>query len=294
MTTSSTAELHHGTASDSLDSAKFQWQVGEWESLTRLGALDLETQESREVLALLAGAAGLQLGNFALAKDLLLRANEWGVSDRLSARVLLSGVKNSLARAAMAVQHTDVAQACVDDALGLALPDEDVRSLAQRRFATQEAAVEHALKEKRSQKLTSVTLRSKTGVKVPAVIQVQADACLRATDVMAAIQSSADSQFTTGPDKFYFYFAIAKGLRAQGDGMSALSFLNKASQHSQSLPNAWRSELVRTYLAWGQKVQAAELSMKAVLETGTPLDFTQNELKTLLNSVDDLKKAHDG
>lgn len=294
MMSAPTTDLPSVATNYSLDNAKFQWQVGEWSSLTCLGSLGLEFQENREVLALLAGSAGLQLGNFTFAKELLIKAKQWGVSDRLMARVLLSGVKNSLASGAMAVQQTDAATLLTTEALKLALPDEDVRFLAQRRFATQDAFVEKAFLDIRDQKHSSTTLLSKNGVKIPAVIQVEADTCLRAADVVGAIQLGVESKFAAEADRFYFYFAIAKAFKVRGDGMSALSFLNKASQHSQSLSDAWRSELVRTYLAWGQKVLAAEISVKALLQTGALLDFTQSELKVLLSSVDDLKKVHDG
>ncbi len=77
-----------------------QLKVGDWDSLTQLDNSDLESYQEHAELALLAGLGSLQLGKVSDAKRLFLLAKKWGSSNKKISRILISGVYNTLGRAA--------------------------------------------------------------------------------------------------------------------------------------------------------------------------------------------------
>ena len=79
-----------------------QWHFGDWESLTLLDQESLGGDSQRAMLALLAGSAHQQLGEHDSARELISLASEWGCEKRTIARVLISGVFNTLGRIAAA------------------------------------------------------------------------------------------------------------------------------------------------------------------------------------------------
>lgn len=76
-----------------------QWLVGNWSELASVEDDRLESHPNRASLALLVGAARLQLGNLDAGRVLLRKAMVWGVDRRLMARLLIAGVHNTLGRA---------------------------------------------------------------------------------------------------------------------------------------------------------------------------------------------------
>lgn len=83
-----------------LERARVQWQFGDWANLARLERSTLQHHPDRAKLALLVGAARLQIGQFSEARDFIRLAQEWGVNRLLVCRILAAGVYNSLGRAA--------------------------------------------------------------------------------------------------------------------------------------------------------------------------------------------------
>lgn len=83
-----------------LERARTQWQFGDWESLRRANPETLQHAPDRGQLALLAAAGHLQLGDQLLARQNLLLAQNEGCSPKLIEQILLSGVHNTLGRAA--------------------------------------------------------------------------------------------------------------------------------------------------------------------------------------------------
>jgi hypothetical protein len=83
-----------------LERARTQWQFGDWESLAKLERDTLQHHPDRAKLALLAAAGRLQTGNHSEAKQFIRLAQDWGVSKKLISHILISGVHNSLGRAA--------------------------------------------------------------------------------------------------------------------------------------------------------------------------------------------------
>lgn len=83
-----------------LERARTQWQFGDWASLIRLEREIVQHHPERARLALLVGAACAQLGQIENAHIWLRLALDWGCNRGLINRVLISGVHNSLGRAA--------------------------------------------------------------------------------------------------------------------------------------------------------------------------------------------------
>jgi hypothetical protein len=83
-----------------LERSRTQWQFGDWESLARLERDILQHHPDRAKLALLAAAGHLQQGDNQAARQFTRLAKDWGCSKKLISQILISGVHNSLGRAA--------------------------------------------------------------------------------------------------------------------------------------------------------------------------------------------------
>ena len=80
--------------------AKGHWLVGDWSSLCELSDSQIARHPARDRLALLVACANLQLNQRERGESLLRSALAWGCNPQLAARLLVSGVHNSLGRAA--------------------------------------------------------------------------------------------------------------------------------------------------------------------------------------------------
>jgi len=89
---------------DLLERARKQWQLADWVSLASLNDESLVQHPDRARLALLAGAAKLQLGDRMGARSLLRQSAAWGCDERVVARILVAGVHNTLARVAVLME----------------------------------------------------------------------------------------------------------------------------------------------------------------------------------------------
>lgn len=78
------------------------WLTGDWEGLSRLDVPYLEQHPDRAKVCLLLGSAWLQQGKAQQARMFLELALKWGCDKALVAQQLVSGVHNSLGRAAAA------------------------------------------------------------------------------------------------------------------------------------------------------------------------------------------------
>lgn len=116
-----------------LDRARTQWQFADWESLRAIEVDAVEQHPDRAKLALLAAAGQLQAGDSAAAKRLIQLAVAWGCNRRLVSGVLLSGLHNSLGRAATVAGNEDRAREHFEAAIRSVDPRNDVKLLAQAR-----------------------------------------------------------------------------------------------------------------------------------------------------------------
>ena len=83
-----------------LAQARRLWQQGDWSALAEVTPADVFPHPDRARLALMAAGAQLQLGRQGAARQWLSQAQAWGCEPQLLRRVLVSGLHNTLARAA--------------------------------------------------------------------------------------------------------------------------------------------------------------------------------------------------
>jgi FkbM family methyltransferase len=88
--------------------AKARWYLGEWEALTHHDMKTVASAPDREGIALLVACAHAQIGAPHEAERWLRTALSWGCSPRLAAKLLVSGLQNTLGRIA-ALRRDDVA-----------------------------------------------------------------------------------------------------------------------------------------------------------------------------------------
>lgn len=129
--------------------AKSQWLVGDWNALCELDADTIASHPERDKLALLVACAHQQRANHELAREYTRRAIGWGCDPKLVARLLISGVHNTLGRVAALKaddsaidSHFTKALAVTGDAeSGLATPTRAVRELADLGLLPQAAGL---------------------------------------------------------------------------------------------------------------------------------------------------------
>ncbi len=120
-----------------LERAKTQWQFGDWQSLAAIDHNSLKQHPDRAKLALLAAAGHAQLGDTAMAKQLIDMAEDWGCSKQLIAQILIAGVHNSLGRAAANIGQQERAFAHFRDSVAIGTPGNDVKLLVTARINQQ-------------------------------------------------------------------------------------------------------------------------------------------------------------
>lgn len=76
--------------------AKAQWLAGDWHSLADMPVRTIETHPQRDRLALLVACAHQQREQHDLAHEYTRKALSWGCEPRLVARLLISGLHNTL------------------------------------------------------------------------------------------------------------------------------------------------------------------------------------------------------
>jgi hypothetical protein len=129
--------------------AKSKWLMGDWNALCELDADTISSHPERDRLALLVACAHQQRADHELAKDYTRRAIGWGCDPKLVARLLISGVHNTLGRVAAlkaddSLLHSHFTQALAvtgDAESSLATPTRAVRELADLGLLPQAAGL---------------------------------------------------------------------------------------------------------------------------------------------------------
>ena len=93
-----------------LESARTQWQFGDWGSLAALTVERIQHHPERAKLALLAAAGRFQCADLNDAHRFVRMAQDWGCSKRLAGQILTSGAHQSLAEAAKRLGQDERAQ----------------------------------------------------------------------------------------------------------------------------------------------------------------------------------------
>ncbi len=92
-------QINHKVKPYNLEVVKSAWLMGDWGKLTSCPIGELQDMENREIHALMAGAAYMQLGNIEFGRLYVSQAKKWGCSNQLIAKVLTAGVYFTLGRA---------------------------------------------------------------------------------------------------------------------------------------------------------------------------------------------------
>lgn len=120
-----------------LERARTQWQFGDWESLAKLDRDTLQHHPDRAKLALLAASGHLQRGDTAAARQFTRLAQDWGCNKKLISQILISGVHNSLGRAAAIAGQQTRALRHFENAIATGSPGSEVRLITQARLGEQ-------------------------------------------------------------------------------------------------------------------------------------------------------------
>jgi hypothetical protein len=120
-----------------LERSRTQWQFGDWESLAKLERDTLQHHPDRAKLALLAAAGHLQQGDSQAARLFTRLAQDWGCSKKLISQILISGVHNSLGRAAAIGNQQHRTLQHFEKAIAIGTPGSDAKLLTQARTGAQ-------------------------------------------------------------------------------------------------------------------------------------------------------------
>jgi hypothetical protein len=121
-----------------LERTRTQWQFGDWSSLTKLKASEIEHHPDCAKLALLAAAGRLQTDQFTEARSFMALARDRGVDKKTCIQILVSGVHNGLGRAAALDSQQQRALQHFEQAISVSVPGSDAsRLLSQARTGIQ-------------------------------------------------------------------------------------------------------------------------------------------------------------
>jgi tetratricopeptide (TPR) repeat protein len=126
-----------------LGRANTQWQFGDWESLVALAKIDFHSHPNRAKLALLVASGFFQIGSKEEARTWVKKAREWGCDKELVYRVLISGVYNTLGRAALILDRQEKATKLMGKAITHGAPYEEVKLISNARVRHQMEYLEH-------------------------------------------------------------------------------------------------------------------------------------------------------
>jgi len=120
-----------------LERSRTQWQFGDWASLAALSRDTLQHHPDRAKLALLAAAGHAQQGQGEQARQFTRLAQDWGCSKKLISQVLISGVHNTLGRAAASGGQQARALQHFGNAIAIGSPGSEAALLTQARTTHQ-------------------------------------------------------------------------------------------------------------------------------------------------------------
>jgi hypothetical protein len=125
-----------------LDRARQLWQFGEWEQLALLIQQDIEQHPERAKLALLAASGLSQMGDHELSLHWFKQAKKWGCGRKLLKQIMISGVENNLAQAALFSGQTERAQQLMASGIHTVMPHLDGQLLAKSRLSVQHQKID--------------------------------------------------------------------------------------------------------------------------------------------------------
>lgn len=125
-----------------LERCRTQWQFGDWASLVGISRNTLQHHPDRAKLALLVASGYAAIGNATEARHHTRLAIDWGCSKKLVSQILISGVYNTLGRAAAASGQQRRALKNFEGAIAVGAPGGERRLTTQARVSEQLAQLQ--------------------------------------------------------------------------------------------------------------------------------------------------------
>jgi hypothetical protein len=126
-----------GDGSAWLPRARSFWQQGDWQALASLDPRSLQRHPDRARLTLLAAAGHFQLGDGSSTRRCVQQAMAWGCDKRMVSQALVSGLHNTLGRAASVLNQPERALTHFAAAIATGSPGSSLRAVTQARGSVQ-------------------------------------------------------------------------------------------------------------------------------------------------------------
>ncbi|MEN2433543.1 methyltransferase domain-containing protein [Comamonas sp. F1-6] len=131
-----------------LQHAKDSWTQGDWEALIRYNVEDIQNHTERAQLALLIAAGHHSSGNNGRAHYFIQHALQWGGAEAEISKMLLSGVFDTLGRAAIINQQEEIAEEFYKKSINIFYEDKDLE-LVTHKFRKSKESVNYLLEIER-------------------------------------------------------------------------------------------------------------------------------------------------
>lgn len=295
-----------------LERSRTQWQFGDWASLANLDRDTLQHHPDRAKLALLAAAGHQGLGNAAEARQLTRLAIDWGCSKKLVTQILISGVHNTLGRAAAVSGQEQRAQKHFHASIEVGASSSAVGLLTQARVSHQLLLIGLPAKELSIVKPANVNIElitKKNSVAEPRLdaqektelakgIQDQPQqeysslvhSCIASDDLHESVKKTIVTHKLTNNKLFYFLLEVSDQLVKAGDKLTALSYLNQGRISLMNPSVDVLTVVAKRMLKLGQFNAAQEIFFQAALDGKGILPLSEQELASLKNANLDLLK----
>ena len=142
--TGATGKIHHENVQNVApydetlpEQSRTQSRLANWAGLTQLNRETLQHHPDRAKLALLAAAGHLQQGDSQAAREFTRLAQDWGCSKKLISQILISGIHNSLGRAAAVSGQAQRALQHFQSSIQAGAANSEVRLLTEARVLQQ-------------------------------------------------------------------------------------------------------------------------------------------------------------
>lgn len=284
-------EVDDDSGQESSDSilgwVRMKWQFGDWESLAELSVEQVEEDSERREVALLVSSACLQLNDRRKAVALIKNALAANCSKSNVARILTSGVQNSLARASAvagqegrALGHFRAALDAVDGETKISWPARilqetsrlgllsDASSFFQSTFSQSWPDDVVVLNAEGTEEFGEDSLYERVKV------------CLDAYDVHEAI--AIECRKLGGNNVFDFFCQVARTFHEKDDHLTGLHYLRRAEELLTRHPSPKRTKLARLYLFFNKPGLGRQLMLEGVVNAET---FTTEERMILKSSL---------
>lgn len=116
---------------------KSMWVFGHWRELSEVDIKNFVDHPERDKIALLIGAAYQQIDDTEETEKYIALARKWGCDDVLIAKVLLSGVTNTLAKVHALNSNNDLSQNRFNESLTMLLGESESKQIRQARSITE-------------------------------------------------------------------------------------------------------------------------------------------------------------